>query len=230
VTSPQLTPLSDPTSPLFELVTEPPGLTEVEAYALLAGADTNTFGVPAIVTAAAEVHTGAMIALVPSAADVERLTVEDGEPADQLHTTLLYLGDAADIPRAARRLLVKRLRALAVDALKPVGAEGFALGIFNPPGRIEEDDKQRDTCIVLQLSGANLDQVHTLVINTVRQIQKTLSLSVPEQHRPWIPHVTLAYTEDIERVAELTDRTGPVTFDTLRIAFAGDVEDVRLIT
>ena len=47
----RLTPLSDPENVLFEEVEERPGLTEAEAYALLAGADTNTFGVPKITVA-----------------------------------------------------------------------------------------------------------------------------------------------------------------------------------
>ena len=46
------TPLSDPTNVQFELVDEEPGFTEAEAVAFLAGADTSTFGVPKISTAA----------------------------------------------------------------------------------------------------------------------------------------------------------------------------------
>ncbi len=52
----QLTALSDPENVLFELVDETaaptgPGFMVDEAYAFLAGADTNTFGVPKIVIA-----------------------------------------------------------------------------------------------------------------------------------------------------------------------------------
>ena len=36
---------------------------------------------------------GAMIALMPTVADAERLAIEGGEAADQLHLTLYYLGD-----------------------------------------------------------------------------------------------------------------------------------------
>ncbi len=50
-----------------------------------------------------------------------------------------------------------------------------------------------------------------------------------DQHRPWIPHITLAYTDDPSMAADLTDMTGqPVMFDRLRVAFAGEVTDFFL--
>ena len=60
-----------------------------------------------VVTAAAEVDTGAMIALLPSVADaaIMELTGAYAEPADQLHVTLLYLGEAASWSAEYRRLL-----------------------------------------------------------------------------------------------------------------------------
>lgn len=48
------------------------------------------------VTAAAQVHTGAMIALVPSEADCERMALAGYEEPSQIHTTLHFLGEGAD--------------------------------------------------------------------------------------------------------------------------------------
>jgi hypothetical protein len=48
----------------------------------------------------------------------------------------------------------------------------------------------------------------------------------PGQHRPWVPHITLAYTDDHYVVADLVDRCGPVKFDRLRVAFGEDVTDL----
>lgn len=224
----QLTALTDPNSVLFEEVQERPGFTRDEAYAFLAGADTSTFGLPKIVVAAAEVHTGAMIALVPSDADAKRLKVKDGEPVDQLHVTLVYLGDAADVSAKTRDAIVARMNTLVVDApLRAFDAEGFAVSIFNPPGHTKDDGKERDPCIVLGLSGGEIDRVHTLVTNAVKRVT---GLKLPEQHAPWVAHLTLIYTDELNRVIELTNRTGPVTFDRLRVAFAGDVVDVSLET
>lgn len=222
------TPLSDPNSVMFELVEERPALTLDEAYALLTGFGPQTSTVPKIVVAAAEVHTGAMIALVPSDDDAKRLAVAGGEPNDQLHTTLYYLGEADDLSPNAKTALVERIRALAVDALKPVEAEGFAVSIFNPPGHVKDDGKDRDACIVLGLSGEQLAQTHTLVVNAVAQVQRDKKLTLPDQHRPWIPHITLVYTDDLSRAVKLINRAGPVTFDKIRIAFGPEVIDVPL--
>lgn len=226
----RLTPGSDPTNVVFELVEERPGLTEAEAYALLAGADTNTFGVPKITVAAAEVLTGAMIALIPSEDDLRRLAVPGGEPQDQLHVTLVYLGEADDVSTNARRKLIERLKNVLGGRGAVVG-EGFAVSVFNPPGHGKDDGKDRDTCIVLGLSGRELEQIHTTVESVARDVQDVSpGFGIPEQHVPWIPHLTLIYTDDIQKLVELTDRTGPVTFNRVRLAFAGDVHDIPLVS
>src|SRR5690606_4391774 len=80
-----------------------------------------------------------------------------------------------------------------------------------------------EPCIVLGVGGADLAQIHGEVVGQVRQ-----EYTVPEQHRPWAPHVTLTYTDDLALVAALTDRTGPIVFDRLRVAYAGDVTDIPL--
>jgi hypothetical protein len=185
------------------------------------------------ITAAAEVHTGAMVAFRPTAADAKRLTVEDGEPADQLHVTLAYLGEAADIPPEVQQTLVDRLTALVEDAVRPdyelpLTAEGFAIDVFNPPNTARDDGKDRDTCIVLGLSGDDLAAVHTMVAETVREVFEDAGLALPDQHQPWIPHSTLIYTDDVDLAPKLVDRTGPVAFDAIRVAFGGENTDIPL--
>jgi Zeta toxin/2'-5' RNA ligase superfamily len=204
------------------------GYTEDEAYAFLAGIDLTSSEATPIIVAAAEVHTGAMIALIPSEDDARRLAVAGGEPQDQLHTTLVYLGEADDIAANARRRLIHRVH----DALASRGdiaADGFSVNVFNPPGTAHADDKDRDSCIVLGLSGREIDQVHKTVAQVVNEVEATSpGLQVPEQHTPWIPHITLTYTDDVDRVARLVDRVGPVKFDRVRLAFAGENVDIPL--
>ena len=183
-----------------------------------------------LVVAAAEVHTGAMIALVPSENDLRRLAVHGGESREQLHVTLIYLGEADDISTNARNKLVERLENV-LGGHGAVTGEGFAVSIFNPPGHVKEDGKDRDTCIVLGLSGRELEQIHTTVDGVARNVQDTSrGFGLPEQHVPWIPHLTLVYTDDVQRVVALTDRTGSVTFDRVRLAFGGDVHDISLVS
>lgn len=179
--------------------------------------------------AAAEVHTGAMVALIPSEDDANRLAVEGGEPADQLHVTLAYLGTAADIPEEARALIVDSLRRL-VGGWPVLHVDGFAVAIFNPPGHTSlADGKDRDTCIVLGVSGDGLEEAHRAVNETLRNIEARPSgFTLPDQHTPWVPHLTLVYTDDVGRSCELVDRTGPITFDRMRVVFAGMDVDIPL--
>lgn len=165
------------------------------------------------VTAAAgeDEQTGAIVALVPADDDAEALAVEDGEPVDELHCTLLYLGEAADLDDDTRNAITGAVGDLAAR-YAPVTADGFAVSLFNPEGD--------EPCIVLGLSGAELTALHDAVA--------AVSEASPEQHQPWIPHVTLIYDADASMVADVVDRTGPVTFDRLRVAFAGEVHDYPL--
>jgi predicted ABC-type ATPase len=119
---------------------------------------------PAAPAVAAPVHTGAMIALVPSDADAARLAVDGGEPVGELHCTLMYLGEAADIPADVRQHLIDAVGA-ALTGWPVVEADAFALSLFNPG-----DSNDFSPCIVLGLSGEDLDHVHGLVDMVVLEV------------------------------------------------------------
>jgi 2'-5' RNA ligase len=163
-------------------------------------------------TASAQVHTGAMVALVPSAADATRLAVDGGEPVDQLHLTLMYLGEAGDYSVIARESIVERVESHPYTA--PLIADAFAINAFNP-GTASD----RDPCIVMGVSGNDLARVHEWVNQALGYEREA---KAPPQHEPWIPHVTLAYTDDLSRVAEFVDRVGPIVFDHVLVTFADD--------
>lgn len=176
----------------------------------------------AAVVAAAEESTGAMIALIPTDEDAARLFVDGGEAVDQLHCTLMYLGKAAEIPTKARSLIVETV-SHAINGLPRVDADGFAVSAFNP------SNPDRDTCIVLGLGGEAVDDAHYVVETAMRDLAANAMLDLPAQHRPFVAHLTLAYTDDLSRVAELADRTGPVVFDRVRVVFGGDAVDIPLV-
>ncbi|GAB7053117.1 phage protease [Catenuloplanes indicus] len=169
------------------------------------------------VQAAAEVHTGAMVALIPTPEDAARLAVGGGEPAEQLHVTLAYLGEAADLGVAGQQDVIDAVSA-AANGLPVIEAEAFAPALFNPG-----DASDRDPCAVLLLSGEWLDIVHSLVAGAL------YDAPMPDQHRPWIPHLTARYADGVDALAALAERVGPVRFDRLRIAFAGQTLDIPLI-
>jgi 2'-5' RNA ligase len=168
-------------------------------------------------TAAADVLNGAMIALVPSATDILRLAVQGGEPPEQMHLTLLFLGDNADLEDMDRERLLSWAATFAAgwDA---IGAEAFAPALFNPTGP--------EPCAAMVCSGADLAEFYETVLADVSELVDL----PPDLHAPWIPHVTLAYLTTGQQFAdgEWATRVGPVTFDRLRLAFGGDVTDFAL--
>ncbi len=180
---------------------------------------------PDPLTAAADVMTGAMVALVPSDADAARLAIEGGEPVDQLHCTLVYLGDAVELDEATRASLVEWAHEMVTGWPEPIEADAFAPAIFNPTGD--------EPCAVLVLSGYDLAEFHETVLADVTDL-----VSLPERHVPYIPHVTLAYLTPGEDPGlidlgsgdglDVARRTGPVKFDRLRLAFGGEVTDVPI--
>lgn len=189
------------------------------AYTLAPGILDRVSDGESALTAAADVMTGAMIALVPSAPDLERLVVEGGEPLDQLHLTLLYLGDAVELDQSTRDELVAWARE-AVGPWDSIEGDAFAPALFNPTGE--------EPCVVMLCSGYDLAEFHETVVADVSEF-----VSLPDQHAPWIPHMTAIYlnSEDeglftVKSLAALATRTGAITFDRLRLAFGGEVIDI----
>lgn len=146
-----------------------------------------------------------MIALLPSVADAARLRVQGGEDADTLHVTLAYLGEAVEVGADEVGVLLQGLQSLAA-ATAPVVADGFSLDVFNP----DTDD----SVIVLGLTGDAVEEIHEGFLDrlgvSVAQIQ--------HQRRPWIPHISLIYTDRFSLVESLVDRVGPVLLDRIVLA------------
>nr|WP_221374390.1 phage protease [Actinoplanes polyasparticus] len=198
---------------------------ELYGVDIAAAEDHTGDSVYAVVAAEAE-HTGAMIALIPTAEDAARLAVDGGEPAEELHVTLAYLGEAAALGARGQQDVIDGV-STAANGLPQFEAEAFALNCFNPPGAQRDDGKDRDTCIVLGLSGDVIDAVHSLVEEALREA--LWSIDVPPPHRPWHAHMTLEYTDDLSKLATFTDRIGPIRFDRIRVAMGGQITDIPLI-
>jgi 2'-5' RNA ligase len=179
------------------------------------------------VTAAAVEHTGAMIALIPTEEDAERLALDDGELADELHLTLWFLGEGADWGEEQRRELVANVTATAAD-LPTLTAYAFGVNHWNPgsdsPSWVWAVGDDRDAP-----DGApSLHDVQNLATRALEDGHNNPEL--PVQHSPWVPHICGAYDADPWPLDPMTDRVGPVTFDRIRIAFAGERTDIQLGT
>jgi 2'-5' RNA ligase len=164
-------------------------------------------------------HTGGMVALVPQADDLARLAVPGAEPKDQLHTTLYFLGDAADIPAEVRAGILAQVEEVA-GRFPPVEGSAFAVNLFNPAGA--------EPAWVLGVGGDTLAPFRDAVSEAIAL--GAGGWAMPEQHSPWVPHVTIGYGAAVgDGMAEqLADRTGPVVFDRLRVAYGTQVRDFPL--
>lgn len=177
--------------------------------------------------AAGEVHTGAMIALIPAVDDAHALELgtDGGEHWDELHVTLTFLGKAADISETAKMFIVKGVQDLA-DRISAFDGRSFAVNVFNPNGD--------EPCLVLGVGGNELDPIHDAVGNLLNTMDEHVpGFQYAENHKPWIPHLTLTYFKDknidwslVERVAKNLPDT--IRFDRIRIAFAGSNLDFPL--
>ena len=175
-----------------------------------------------LTAAASEVNTGGMIALMPTADDANRLAldVDGAEPASELHTTLLFLGEASEWGRENRRLLTDVVAEI-VERYTAITTETFSVNIFNPTS------DEFDTAVVLGVRGTDLlVAIHETITTNVTDI---FDDEVPPQHTPWVPHITLAYSDDSSVVKQAMKKLGAVTFDRVRVVFAGEVTDYPLV-
>ena len=167
----------------------------------------------AALTAAAEQHSGAMVALVPSAEDCARLAIDGYEPADVLHTTLVFLGDAANWSPEQRDALEQTVRGL--DFMSPLSGSVMGHAQFNPSGD--------EPCAVYLAEASGLSAMQSC---TYGAIADNVDLpQIPEPYDTFLPHITAGYGLDVSKLTEV----GPIRYDRIRIAFADtDVRDIPL--
>lgn len=154
-------------------------------------------------------YTTAVVTLVPTAGQAETLALPGGIPADTLHVTMAFLGEA-DEAAMSREEVVERL---SIDWPGPVTADAFAHGVFNP------DDPEREPATVLLLQSEEFAQLRPHIVELVGD----------ESGFPiWVPHMTLGYNlTDVDK-EELVQRTGPITFDRIAVMWGGDITHIPL--
>lgn len=167
-----------------------------------------------------DVHHQGMVALVPEDRDLDRLVVEGGELREDLHLTLAFLGEAADLPDDVYDRLRTEL-AVRAEGLTLLQGDAFAVSQFNPHGE--------DPCVVLGVSGAWLEDVRHAVLQSVGYASEPDGdWELPTQHSPWVAHLTLAYDPTPDQLDAALERVGPVMFDRLRLAVGDETTDFDL--
>ncbi len=172
-------------------------------------------------------HTGAMIALIPD--NAVHIAIEGGESADELHTTMFYLGDAADIPPELQAAIVAEVRQRA-STYEQITGTTFGVAIWNPEGD--------EPSLVWSVGGPELtpfrDDMRQAIINAPDNVDgERPDWSMPEQHVPWVPHICAAYADDVQSLIDaipeaLEHRMGLVPYSHVRVAFGPDVTDIPL--
>ena len=202
-----------------------PAFQEAVIEDLTPGGDVAATGIPdepeveSTVEAAVEEEdvepTGAMVALVPDAESATRLFLEGGLSADDLHMTMVYLGQAADLSDE-----VKDAVAAAVAKYERKGtvpAKAFAAAVFNP-----DQDETASVLLLDTPEGRALRE----------EVAAELADHIPDEAHDFIPHLTLSYLKNNDEipvaVQEAVARIGEIQFDRLRVAFAGEVLDLPL--
>lgn len=179
---------------------------------------------------------GAMIALMPTPGDAERLALNhpDAEPADQLHLTLYFLGDdGAAFGEVERTALIGALTEAAEDYVHgPVtarifGANHWNAGSDSPSWVWAVGDERGEEGV---RGAARLTEAHEAATFAVSYALRggDVDQDLPDQHSPWVPHICAAYSDDPALLAQMEERLGPVTFDRMRITFGGDATDIPL--
>lgn len=187
----------------------------------------------ATLTAAADGShmSGAMIALMPTPEDAARLAIEGGETAEQLHLTLYFLGDDGTMfGEAERASLIDMLTMAVQDYVRaPIAARVFGANHWNAGSDSPSwvwavgDERTEDRAADAPTLG-DAYEAAGIAVRTAELDREIL----PDQYTPFAAHMCAVYSDDSGLLADLEKHLGPVTFDRVRVAFAGDYTDIPL--
>lgn len=150
-----------------------------------------------------------MIALLPE--DPAALTVDSKSalPASQIHLTLVYLGDDVTAWQEDRvELLIRDVATAVADISDAIPARVMGHATFNPDGG---PDGGRNPCDVYLVGDSGLLTPLRDLMGAVSEAR--LGVDYPEQHEPWIPHMTVAVRKDIGYGDETSE---PMSSDAAR--------------
>lgn len=146
-------------------------------------------------------ETGGMIAL--RLREPEVLLVPGGEPIEELHMTVAYLGqDVTGMDPTPLLGLLDNIQ----GQFGPIITEVFGYAAFNP-------SDPENGCAVYMVQGTEeLRDLHSRIDEAARQL-------FPDSgaHPVWLPHVTAKYG-----LPCALNYQGPVTFDKISLDFAGE--------
>jgi phage portal protein, HK97 family len=157
-----------------------------------------------------EGHTGVMIAFFPDAKTAKKLALPDGEPVNQIHLTLAFLGDKNDID-----LDVDALKKLLSDfASEASPLSGITSGVlrFSPS---DSSNGLSPICALVNISG--LQKWRANLVETLEAAHVNIANNFDYQ-----PHITLAYIDSEDHTPIDDVPSVNLNFDQLWLCIGDD--------
>ena len=152
-------------------------------------------------------HSGLLVSLWLDQAAAEQLAVEGGEDPSQLHITLSYCGDVAELGEAGVLEAVNLIKAIAARTPGPIVGRVGGVGRFLPS---PQSDGRAPIYAVADVPGLS-----TLQADIARAL--TNAGIVPRGDHGWSPHITLRYAEPDDLTLPILEEI-PLTFDAITIS------------
>lgn len=151
-------------------------------------------------------HKGVMIALYPDPKVAQKLAVPEGEPADELHVTLLFFGEASDQTTNDLQKLDMASQRIA-EQYAPVKANIGGLGRFYTT---DEDGNQ-----------AFYASVDSSSLTKLRQDLANSLVGMYKDNHGFTAHMTLKYVKDGQENPLSKWKPVDVTFKNIHLMVAG---------
>jgi 2'-5' RNA ligase len=153
-------------------------------------------------------HTGVMVALFPSPDVAQQLAQPGGEPVEDLHVTLAFLGDAMQL--ANPEALKQEVAAFAART-PPIAGTVSGVGHFTAGPE------------PVTYASVDLPTLPAIRESLVENLSWDENLPDPSREHGFTPHLTLAYDD---RQVELPNL--PLTFDTITLCIGDERIDFPL--
>lgn len=165
---------------------------------------------------ASKEHTGVMVALPvpqmyrPFIVALQSLLPRNSElvPPEQLHLTLIYLGDASQLESLKTQVFAGALNA----AEWQTGIVGTLTGL----ARFNNDESGKNALVILVDSPRLPDFRHNVLSNVKQRVDSG------EQRHGFIPHITLGYIPVDAKTPQIAVPPIPIVFDSYVIAWADE--------
>ena len=155
---------------------------------------------------------GGMVAFRLRTSDAQKIAIPGGEPVEDLHITMLYMGEDVGAGPPPAEIY---------DACDYV-AQNFPVFFPRIFARAEFNPDTEDVCGVYLVSDSTqLDEMRDMLLVELNGT----TLEVPEQHAPYIPHVTMGYGLDIDYL----NFVGEICIDRISLNWASNLFEFPLI-